>query len=52
MFVKVTRMVSHFLGACPKVTKIGPIIAHNIEQKIDFNGVGVLKCQLYIPSKN
>ena len=33
---------------CPKVTKIGSIIGH----RIDYNGVGALRGQPQIPSKN
>ena len=32
---------------CPKVTKMGSIVGH----KIDYNGVGVLRGQRYIPNK-
>ena len=31
-----------------KVTKLGSVIGH----RIDYNGIGVLRGQLYIPSKN
>ena len=36
------------LHICPKVTKMGSIIGH----RIDCNGVGALKGQRHIPSKN
>ena len=36
------------LTICPKVTKMGSIIGH----RIDYNGVGVLRGQWHIPSKN
>ena len=36
------------LHICPKVTKMGSIIGH----KIDYNGVGALRGQRHIPSKN
>ena len=50
---RVTQMGSHdFMTenkkiTCPKVTKMGSIIGH----KIDYSGVGVLRCQWHIPSK-
>ena len=36
------------LHICPKVTKMGSIIGH----RIDYNGVGALRGQRHIPSKN
>ena len=35
-------------GLLPKVTKVGSMIGH---RKIDYKGVGVLRCQQHIPSK-
>ena len=39
---------SQKIHICPKVTKMGSIIGH----KIDYDGVGVLRGQWHIPSKN
>ena len=39
---------SQKIHICPKVTKMGSIIGH----KIDYGGVGVLRVQWHIPSKN
>ena len=39
---------SRKLHICPKVTKMGSIIG----QRIDYNGVGALRGQQHIPSKN
>ena len=33
---------------CAKVTKMGSVTGH----KIDYNGIGILKAQRHIPSKN
>ena len=43
-----TKLGSRKLLIFPKVTKVGPIIGH----RIDYNGVGALKGQRHIPSKN
>ena len=43
-----TKVGSQKLHICPKVTKMGSIIGH----KIDYNGVGALRGQGHIPSKN
>ena len=43
-----TKLGSQKLHICPKVTKMGSIIGH----KIDYNGVGALRGQGHIPSKN
>ena len=45
---KVTKLWSRKWHICPKVTKIGSIIGH----RIDYNGVGALRGQWHIPSKN
>ena len=45
---KVTKLGSRKLHICPKVTKMGSIIGH----RIDYNGVGALRGQRHIPSKN
>ena len=45
---KVTKLGSRKLHICPNVTKMGSIIAH----RIDCNGVGDLRGQQHIPSKN
>ena len=39
---------SRNLLICPKVAKVGSIIGH----RIDYNGVGALRGQRHIPSKN
>ena len=39
---------SQKIHICPKVTKMGSIIGH----KLDYDGVGVLRGQWHIPSKN
>ena len=41
-------MGSRKLYVCPKVTKMGSIIGH----RIDYSGVGALRGQRHIPSKN
>ena len=41
-------MGSRKLHICPKVTKMGSLIG----QRIDYNGVGALRGQRHIPSKN
>ena len=43
-----TKLGSRKLHIIPKVTKAGPIIGH----RIDYNGVGALRGQRHIPSKN
>ena len=43
-----TKLGSRELHICPKVTKMGSIIGH----RIDYNGVGALRDQWHIPSKN
>ena len=43
-----TKSESQKLHICPKVTKMVSIIGH----KIDCNGVGALRGQWHIPSKN
>ena len=43
-----TKLGSRKLHICPKVTKMGSIIGH----RIDYNGVGALRAQRHIPSKN
>ena len=43
-----TKLGSQKLQICPKVTKMGSIIGH----RIDYNGVGALRVQRHIPSKN
>ena len=45
---KVTKLGSQKLHFCPKVTEMGSIIGH----RIDYNGVGALRGQRHIPSKN
>ena len=45
---KVTKLGSRKLHICPKMTKMGSIIGH----KIDYNGVGALRGQRHIHSKN
>ena len=46
--IKVTKLGSRVLHICPEVTKMRSIIGH----RIDYNGVGALRGQRYIPSKN
>ena len=41
-------LVSRKLQICPKVTKMGSTIGH----RIVIIGVGALRCQRHIPSKN
>ena len=43
-----TKLGSRKLHICPKVTKMGSIIGH----RIDYNGVGALRGQRHIASKN
>ena len=43
-----TKLGWRKLYICPKVTKMGSIIGH----RIDYNGVGALRGQWHIPSKN
>ena len=43
-----TKLGSRKLHIFPKVTKMGSIIGH----RIDYNGVGALRGQQHIPSKN
>ena len=43
-----TKLGWRKLNICPKVTKMGSIIGH----RIDYNGVGALRGQWHIPSKN
>ena len=43
-----TKLGWRKLYICPKVTKMGSIIG----QRIDYNGVGALRGQWHIPSKN
>ena len=45
---KVTMLGSQKLHICSNVTKMGSIIGH----RIDYNGVGALRGQRHIPSKN
>ena len=45
---KVTKLGSQKLHICPKVTKMGSINGH----RIDCRGVGALRGQWHIPSKN
>ena len=42
------KLGSRKLHICPKVTKMGSIIGH----RIDYDGVGALRGQRHIPSKN
>ena len=42
------KMGSRKLHICPKGTKMGSIIGH----RIDYNGVGALRGQLHIPTKD
>ena len=44
-----TKLGWRKLYICPKVTKMGSIIGHH---RIDYNGVGALRGQWHIPSKN
>jgi len=46
--IEVTKLASRKLHICPKVTKMGSLIGH----RIDYNGVGALRGQRHIPSKN
>ena len=43
-----TKLGSRKLHLSPQVTKVGYIIGH----RIDYNGVGALRGQRHIPSKN
>ena len=43
-----TKLGSQKSHICPKVTKVGSIIG----RRIDYNGVGALRGQQHIPSKN
>ena len=43
-----TKLGSRKLYICPEVTKMGSIIGH----RIGYNGVGALRGQRHIPSKN
>ena len=47
-YQKVTKLGSRKVRFCPKAIKKGSIIDH----RIDYNGVGALRGQRHIPSKN
>ena len=47
-YQKVTKLGSRKLRFCPKVTKMWSIIGY----RINYNGVGTLRGQRHIPSKN